>query len=88
MVAAMIVKQLDLFEKVDVFRIVKDMRDYREGMLHDVVRDFVFLASLIAIMYFAAIFCCSILFVCNIYGSCYRNNRKVCVQKPCGILGQ
>ena len=42
MAAAMIVKQLDLFEKVDVFRIVKDMRDYREGMLYDVVREFCF----------------------------------------------
>ena len=43
----MIVKQLELFEKVDVFRTVKDMRDYREGMLHDAVPEFVFFVGVI-----------------------------------------
>ena len=38
----MIVKQLELFEKVDIFRTVKDMRDYREGMLFNAVIEFSF----------------------------------------------
>ena len=38
LVAAMLVKQFELLGKVDVFRTAKDIRDYREGMLHDAVK--------------------------------------------------
>ena len=55
---ATIVKQLELFEKVDIFRTVKDMRDYREGMLSDAVRQCCFLARAPAFVYFDAIFSC------------------------------